>query len=184
MFGYSPPRPRDTAALHARDARPGPPVLSPVPSLELCSPAGWDDPAENRHLGEIDLAATPAAVRPARSYVRELVGDHFAASPAALGDLQLLTSEAVTNSILHARPRLDGTIMLAALCAGGRVRVEVTDGGPVRTAPPMPAGPLAVSGRGLHLISVIADGHGTRRNDDGTTTFWFEVAVGDGRSTQ
>lgn len=141
MFGYSPPRPRETAT-HVRDARPGPPVLTAVPSLELCSPADWDGDADgNLLLGEIDLASTPAAVRPARTYVRELVGYHFATGPSGLGDLQLLTSEAVTNSVLHARPLRDGTITLAVLRAGDRVRVEVIDAGPLGPCRPCPRTP-------------------------------------------
>ena len=95
------------------DAWPGSPafVAGPYdePSLELGMPPAWTTTTSVRAsgvLGEIDLAATPAAVRLARSYVRELVGECLGAGPAVLDDLELLTSEAVTNSVVHARPRL------------------------------------------------------------------------------
>src|SRR5690606_30954936 len=92
MFGYSPTRIRGTAdAMDALDAWAGSPafVSAPFtePSLELGTPAGWaPGPASEGLLGEIDVAATPAAVRLARSYVRELVGEFFGAGAAVLDD--------------------------------------------------------------------------------------------------
>jgi anti-sigma regulatory factor (Ser/Thr protein kinase) len=150
------------------------------PSLELGSPAGWaPGPAAEGLLGEIDLAATPAAVRLARSYVRELAGEFFGAGAAVLDDLELLTSEIVTNSVVHAVPLSDGMVMLAVLHTDHHVRVEVTDGGTMPGVSPADD-PLAARGRGLHLVQALAVEHGRHHNTDGTATFWFEVAV-DGR---
>ncbi|GAA2433138.1 hypothetical protein GCM10010191_54060 [Actinomadura vinacea] len=152
------------------------------PSLELGTPADWSaGPSAEGLLGEIDIASTPAAVRLARSYVRELAGDFFGARTAALDDLELLASEAVTNAVLHAAPLRDGTVLVAALHADRRVRVEVTDGGPRPDRPGPTGDPLAPRGRGMRLIEALALEHGRQHNPDGTATFWFEMAVDDDR---
>lgn len=160
------------------------------PSLEVGTPHGWNPGLTSEGLlGEIDIAATPAAVRLARSYVRAVAGECFGAAAPVLDDLELLTSEAVTNSVVHARPRRHGTVTLSALHADGGVRVEVIDGGP--RPRPLPAhgaalpeapggaedGDPAVNGRGLLLIHTLAADHGRHSNIDGSTTFWFKVAV-------
>ncbi|MFC5750568.1 ATP-binding protein [Actinomadura rugatobispora] len=149
------------------------------PSLELGTPAGWAPGALAAEglLGEIDLAATPAAVRLARSYVRELAGEFFGAGAAVLEDLELLTSETVTNAVVHAAPLIDGMIMLAVLHVDRHVRVEITDGGPMPGGPGPADDPLAARGRGLRLVQALAVEHGRHHNTDGTATFWFEVAV-------
>lgn len=184
MFAYSPTRRREAnAAMNASEAWSGTPVLvpAPAPSLELGIPSAWSNgKSSGRLIGEIDLAATPAAVRLARSYVRELIGQHFGADRSELGDLELLTSEAVTNSVLHARPRRDGTVTLSVLHIDRYVRVEVTDGG---AAPGQPRGaeePPPVHGRGLVLLKALATDFGTCRGRNGTATFWFGVGVREG----
>ncbi|WP_165950412.1 ATP-binding protein [Actinomadura sp. GC306] len=167
--------------MNPSDAWSGTPVLVPAsaPSLELGTPAGWNNNGKStgRLIGEIDIAATPAAVRLARSYVRELIGQHFGADRSELGDLELLTSEAVTNSVLHARPRRNGTVTVAVLHIDRYVRVEVTDGG---TAPRGGEEPPPVHGRGLVLMKALATDFGTSRGKNGTATFWFGVGVREG----
>jgi Histidine kinase-like ATPase domain len=156
-------------------------TVAPAPSLPPGWPAGWSDGrTSGRFLGEIDLAASPAAIRLARSYIRELVGEYFTAPRAELTDLELLTSEAVTNSVVGARPRRDETITLSALHIDWFVRVEVTDGGPPRTEPPTPVDPFGAHERSLQVITALAADHGTHGNSDGTATFWFAVAVDEG----
>lgn len=156
----------------------GPPLDSP---FTFAQPADHVDgvPA-GRLLGEIDLAATPAAVRLARSYVRELVAEYFAVDRFGLGDLELLTSETVTRSVTHAEPRHDGTIMLSVLVIDRLVRVEVTDGGVSPgewQVPADPLAPLAGGGRGWCLIKALGTGYGAHVNTDGTATFWFGVSI-------
>lgn len=184
MFAYSPTRRRETnAAMNASDAWSGMPVLvpAPAPSLELGTPSAWSNgKSSGRLVGEIDLAATPAAVRLARSYVRELVGQHFGADRSELGDLELLTSEAMTNSVLHARPRRDGTVMLTVLHIDRYIRIEVTDGGAAPGPPRAAAESLPVHGRGLTVMKALAADFGACRGKNGTTTFWFGVGVKEG----
>ncbi|WP_165978165.1 ATP-binding protein [Actinomadura darangshiensis] len=169
--------------MNASDAWSGAPVLvpAPAPSLEAGLPSAWNNgKSSGRLIGEIDLAATPPAVRLARSYVRELVGQHFGADRSELGDLELLTSEAMTNSVLHARPRRDGTVMLSVLHVDRYVRVEVTDGGAAPGRPRAADEPLPAGGRGLALMKALATDFGTGRGRNGTSTFWFGVGVREG----
>ena len=180
MFAYSPARRRESsAAMNVTDAWSRGAVLIPEPSLELGIPSAWSNgKSAGRLIGEIDLAATPPAVRLARTYVRELVGQHFGADRSELGDLELLTSEAMTGSVLHVRPRRDGTVMLSVLHLDRYVRVEVTDGGP---APGRPAEDhLPVHGRGLMLLKALAADFGAHRGRSGTSTFWFVIGVREG----
>ncbi|MER7541871.1 ATP-binding protein [Actinomadura sp.] len=166
--------------MNPSDAWSGGPALVPAPSLELGIPSAWNNgKSSGRLIGEIDLAATPPAVRLARSYVRELVGQHFGADRSELGDLELLTSEAMTNSVLHARPRRDGTILLAVLHLDRYVRVEVTDGGPAPGQPRPAEEQPSVHGRGLMLMKALAADFGTHRGRNGTSTFWFGLGVRD-----
>ncbi|MFS2291753.1 MAG: ATP-binding protein [Actinomadura sp.] len=169
--------------MNPSDPWSGTPVLvaTPAPSLELGAPSAWcNGKSSGRVIGEIDIAATPAAVRLARSYVRELIGQHFGADRSELGDLELLTSEAVTNSVLHARPRRDGTVTVSVLHIDRYVRVEVTDGGAAQGRPSADDEQPAVHGRGLALMKALATDFGTCRGKNGTSTFWFGVGVRDG----
>lgn len=184
MFGYSPARIRDAAvAMETLDAWPGAAAFRlrhpAEPALELGTAGDRRDRPPGGLLGEIDLASTAAAVRPGRSYVRALVAECCGASDSLLDDLELLTSEAVTNCVVHARPRPDGTVRLRALRTGPFVRVEVTDGGSLPGARRPARDPLGVNGRGLYLIQALARDYGTHHHSDGTTTFWFRVAVED-----
>lgn len=183
MFAYSQTRRREpVAAMNATDTWSGTPVLVPVPApaLELSAPAGRTNGSSGRLIGEIDLAATPPAVRLARSYVRELVGQHFGADRSRLGELELLTSEAMTNAVLHGRPRPDGTVMLAVLHIDRFVRVEITDGGPPPGRPGGPDEPGPLEGRALALMKALAADFGIHRGPQGTAVFWFGMAVEEG----
>ncbi|MDL4817773.1 ATP-binding protein [Actinomadura opuntiae] len=165
--------------MNATDAGTGALVPVPPPSLELGTTAARNGTAAGRLLGEIDLAATPAAVRLARSYVRELVGQCFGAGREELADLELLTSEAMTESVLRSRPRPGGTVTLAVLHLDRYLRVEITDGGLPPGPPRPPDDQLPGGGRGRLLMQALAADQGTHRNRNGTSTSWFGVPVGE-----
>lgn len=183
MFGYRPARRRDSAAaLGARGRWSRSPMLCAGQTRELSVEFGrprCDGESYGRRLGQLDVAATPAAVRLARSYVRELVAEYFAVDRSGLGDLELMTSEAVTHAVAHAKPLRGGTIRLSALAIGRFIRIEVTNGGAIREEPWESEDPLTVGGRGLRLIEALAIDHGAYRGSDGTATFWFAAAVRD-----
>ena len=74
-------------------------------------------------------------------------------------DLRLLVSELVTNSVRHAS---SGTIRLRASLADQRLRVEVHDDGPGLSSAPLNRRALADSGRGLRLLTRLADRWGRK----------------------
>jgi anti-sigma regulatory factor (Ser/Thr protein kinase) len=84
----------------------------------------------------------------------------------------LLTSEVVTNSLLHARSPIRLTIELT----GNGVRIAVTDASTVIPAM-RPRSQSATTGRGLLLLSRLADEWDTDVTDAGKTV-WFTLSGG------
>ena len=122
---------------------------------------------------QADLDPVPSSVGLARSLVREsLAGFDRDARDVAL----LLTSELVTNAILHART----PVQLGVLVDGGRALVCVAD-----RLPESPAlSPRAHShdrpgGRGLALVEDLADTWGTTTYTGGKTVWFVLQTVGD-----
>ena len=122
-------------------------------------------------LGSMVVPGRPEEVAGIRGHVRELLGDDH----PALWDVELLTSEAVTNAITHTASGDDGgTVTVWILTGDQRVRVEIVDGGGAAPVPG-PYGDLwAEHGRGLWLVAAIAARHGYW-SDDLEGTYWFEV---------
>jgi anti-sigma regulatory factor (Ser/Thr protein kinase) len=83
----------------------------------------------------------------------------------------LLTSEIVSNSVLHGRAGTEDQIELALSWDPDRVRLEVTDGGPgFQITEPDPD---RFGGWGLALVETISDRWGIERGD--RTRVWFEL---------
>jgi len=83
----------------------------------------------------------------------------------------LLTSEVVTNALVHGVPPLTVTVV----CGAGLVRVEVVDQSPqmpVRLA----GGPDATRGRGLLVVEALSSRWGADPLPEGGKAVWFEVA--------
>lgn len=81
----------------------------------------------------------------------------------------LLTSEAVTNAVVHAGTDIDVVVQADSAFA----RIEVHDGLPGDLSV-TPAEALAPCGRGLRVIQALAEAWGVRRVTDGKCV-WFEV---------
>ena len=79
----------------------------------------------------------------------------------------LLTSELVTNAVVHART----AFTVRATFDAPELRVEVRDGGPEHMEPPTDD-PYAEGGRGLLLVAALADRWGVTGRPDGKTV-WF-----------
>jgi anti-sigma regulatory factor (Ser/Thr protein kinase) len=94
----------------------------------------------------------------------------------AVGDIQVVATELVTNAYLHGQPPV--RFELVATAEGAVLRMEVTDTGPgtPRTEHPDVD---TFHGRGLLLISKIATSWGVTRTADGKTV-WAEFALHDG----
>ncbi|HVL95632.1 MAG TPA: ATP-binding protein [Solirubrobacteraceae bacterium] len=90
-----------------------------------------------------------------------------------LGDVRLLVSELVTNSLRHAELPEDASIRLAVDVTDSVVRVEVADPGAGFT-PERPADdPEAVEGWGLYLVATLSDRWGVETEP--ATRVWFEL---------
>jgi anti-sigma regulatory factor (Ser/Thr protein kinase) len=81
----------------------------------------------------------------------------------------LLTSELVTNAILHARTDIE----LVVRCESATIRIEVDDHSP-RLPVPRHAAADASSGRGLTLVNLMSGAWGVEERPSGKAV-WFEV---------
>ncbi len=124
------------------------------------------------HEQEVELPAHPSSVSRARQLVREIVA--LSASPELSADAELLTSEVVTNALVHA----GGTITLRARQLRRGVRVEVSDSSP-HSPIVREYGELAGTGRGLRLLDLLAR-WGVEATSTGKTV-WFELGETRGR---
>lgn len=108
------------------------------------------------------------AVRQARMFVDE---ELERAGPDDNDIAVLLTSELVSNVLLHARSAPTVTVVVE----GHRIRVEVAD-----DSPALPIrkgyGPDATTGRGLILLETLASAWGAEPTDRGKCV-WFELDV-------
>ena len=110
--------------------------------------------------------ASPGAARRFVSGAMRLWG--FEGTP--LGRAELVVSELATNAVIHGR----STFGIVARSTDSGVRVSVRDDNPT---PPTVRdyGPLAMSGRGLRLVSRLAADWGTDAGGDGKTV-WAELS--------
>ncbi|NKZ03030.1 ATP-binding protein [Actinomadura latina] len=95
-----------------------------------------------------------------------------------LDDVDLLVCEIATNAVRHsASGRPGGGLRVTVLVAAGRLRVEIQDDGGSEGRPMIPAEGSAWDecGRGLLMVSELADRWGALRGEDGRHTVWFEV---------
>jgi anti-sigma regulatory factor (Ser/Thr protein kinase) len=134
--------------------------------------------AVRRDEGEADASAPrtcefePEATAPraARRFAREAPGP---LSEADQQTLELLVSELVSNAVIHAVTPVELTVTRSEVA----IRVEVSD----RSAAEVrlqPARPTATHGRGLLIVSALADTWGVRnRNSPPGKTVWCTLAI-------
>jgi serine/threonine-protein kinase RsbW len=121
--------------------------------------------------GKRVFAGRPDQVGAARRFVAAALDPNMAGYDAAC----LLTSEAVTNAVLHSASGGEGGSLLVAWSVrGGRLRVEIhDDGGPVE--PRRRVHHIeSVTGRGLDLFEALSSGWGFDGGPEGRTV-WFEL---------
>lgn len=117
----------------------------------------------------LELESDPRMVAVARHFVRDRLTSWEATED--LDAAVLVTSELVTNAVLHARTAIQVKLELD----GNRVRIEVFDENtraPVEAACP----PDATSGRGLALVSALAPAWGIDHRPDGKVV-WAELGT-------
>ncbi|PAZ13786.1 hypothetical protein CLM62_22625 [Streptomyces sp. SA15] len=131
--------------------------------------AGEEAPAPRlkRRLGRADLGAVPEA----RKALRELLR-HWG-RPGRSEIAELLTSELVTNALIHT----DHDAVLTASVGPRGLRVEVRDFVARRPTPRVPNADDGTHGRGLILVQSLADAWGVRAHGVGKAV-WFELDAG------
>lgn len=132
----------------------------------MCPDSG---PGTFRERASFVLAREPQAIGEARHRIAKFVRGRL--RRAALGRLELLTSEIVTNAVRHG----DGDLELVVTIFDDRVRVEVHDAGPGFVPEALEAPPGATGGFGLYLVAALSERWGVATGP--RTRVWFEVAA-------
>lgn len=91
----------------------------------------------------------------------------------------LAADELFANAVEHGSAGPDERITVAAVCAAGELRVEVSDPSPVVPVP-RSAGVVEESGRGLAIVDALAADWGTEPPQSGVRgkTVWFTMPLG------
>jgi anti-sigma regulatory factor (Ser/Thr protein kinase) len=113
------------------------------------------------------------SVPAARAFARETLVDWGVRGRA--DDVVLCVSELATNALLHGVPPGRGFLLRLLPCGDG-VRVEVHDSGGGVPAVPLDPDGADEGGRGLLLVSELADKWGVAEREPGKVV-WFECAV-------
>ncbi|MBI0294932.1 ATP-binding protein [Streptomyces sp. PRKS01-29] len=162
-------------------------TVNPAGAVVTAPPSPPNGPPPHRRTGSpgvhttprglaLRLATAPAAVGRARRTAAGALR-HWGVPDTAADDIVLMADELVTNAIEHA----DGPVWLRLwLRRGCCVICQVGDG--CHDAPrPRPSDPEAENGRGLFLVTALADAFGTRITSTGKV-IWFRRQVRDGGS--
>ncbi|GGK49474.1 ATP-binding protein [Planomonospora parontospora subsp. parontospora] len=118
------------------------------------------------------LAGSPEQVMRARRLVSATLGRGHPLHD----DCVLLTSEIVTNAVVHSRSGRGGAFVLGISCSARGVRVSVQDEGSSSAPCVCHASAEATGGRGLPLLEALAHRWGLVRRA-GSNKVWFELEL-------
>ena len=121
---------------------------------------------------ELELAVSDSAPRQARVEVREAIAGKLSPSDSEIA--VLLTSELVTNAVVHPAHRENASIGLQISTDIGRTRVEVADSGGGFEPTALERGEKVIGGHGLLMVDRAAARWGTSRDD--RFRIWFELS--------
>jgi len=127
------------------------------------------------------LPGGEGAPRAARAAVRARLRDQV--TPALVGDVALVVSELVANSVRHAEVGPAGFVRLDLRVLGGEVWIAVGDRGSSQLPRITPREPEASGGLGLRVVERLARSWGVARDGAGRTLVWCRLALdpaGDG----
>jgi anti-sigma regulatory factor (Ser/Thr protein kinase) len=126
---------------------------------------------------ELELARDPSAPARARAELREVTTE--VANESDRATLTLLTSELVTNAVIHSGAGAGDAIVLRITIYPDRVRVEVTDPGSGFEVGQLPPRPRDFGGHGLVVVEGLSSRWGTTRPATGAGfSVWFELDAG------
>ena len=116
-----------------------------------------------------DFAPHPESVKIARRWVAShLNGRH----PGVTDTAELLTSEVVTNAIVHGT----GEVCVVLTRQPDSLLIEVTDAGTLGTPTIRDSGMNGESGRGLMLVDALATKWNTEELPNGRLV-WFQLSI-------
>jgi anti-sigma regulatory factor (Ser/Thr protein kinase) len=123
---------------------------------------------------DLELPRELESAAAARHAVDDLAGS---LPEEQVGDVRLLVSELVTNSLRHAEMAPDQSIVLRVRILDAHVRVEVSDPGQGFELDGRADDRETVEGWGLYLVATLADRWGVERAGDGgnANLVWFEL---------
>jgi anti-sigma regulatory factor (Ser/Thr protein kinase) len=121
------------------------------------------------------VAGGDAAPRAAREAVVSVLDGQVGAQ--LLSDAQLIVSELVTNSVVHAQMGPDDAIDVDLGLSGDRLRIAVADDGAVTLPHAVDPDIDRASGRGLLLVERLSRAWGVIRERSGRTRVWCELLV-------
>jgi anti-sigma regulatory factor (Ser/Thr protein kinase) len=125
-------------------------------------------------LGTLTVPGRPEHVSRARAFAAALAG------PCAGDTAALLTSELVTNAVLHTSSGRDGgTVTIVVVDVPDGLMVEVIDDGTPSGGPEVRGDRYAAQGHGLFLVEQLAADWGFLQDNAGTTV-WFRIEDGPG----
>lgn len=127
---------------------------------------------------ELDLPRDPNAPGRARAEVRGALPGRI--SDADRATLTLLTSEVVTNAVIHPGPAVQGSVGLRITAYDDRIRIEVDDAGAGFDFQDLPSEPREAGGHGLVVVDGLSSRWGTSRQSPGERArfcVWFELDV-------
>ena len=128
---------------------------------------------------ELEFGRDPTAPARARAELREALADGVGEADRAT--LTLLTSELVTNAVIHSGAGAAETVRLRITSYPDRVRIEVTDPGSGFEIGNLPPRPRDFGGHGLVVVEGLSSRWGTtREGPDGGFRVWFELDMGAG----
>jgi anti-sigma regulatory factor (Ser/Thr protein kinase) len=124
---------------------------------------------------EVCLPGGAKASQKARAAVAAYLGGQL--DPARLDDLLIITSEVVSNAVLHAGAGPGEEVGLRVTIGAESVHVAVSD--PAPDLPPRikPLDPLRAGGLGLNLLDHLSERWGVEHPAPGTKEVWFEFLL-------
>jgi len=137
-------------------------------------PAGTE--AQDTELTEVRLRLDAKAPAAARAILASRLRDRWPAP--VLDRAQLLTSELVTNSVLHSHAPADASVIFRLELSQGAIRVEVEDPGRGGAVAPRSPDLDGGGGFGLSLVQQLSERWGVERVAAGGTRVWAQIAQG------
>jgi anti-sigma regulatory factor (Ser/Thr protein kinase) len=125
---------------------------------------------EVRAASVVLLPCVPSSVAVARSRIAAELRE-AGLFPAAVADAALVTSELLSNAILHARPLPDACIRVSWILAPTSVEVIVSDGGSATRPRASRPSLSSIGGRGLGIVEHLCSSWGVRADERGTTVW-------------